>query len=81
MSEKQFENSLAKFAIKHFLTVGLSFSMILFGILFLFTSLIYAASRSVTLRPLRETAIWWFIAGIVSIVVGSFILFKELKTD
>jgi uncharacterized membrane protein YGL010W len=68
-------------AIRMFLMVGLGFTLVLVGFMFMFIGIVMYNTRSIVLEDFRAQAPYWFFSGIICLLVGSYMLHKELREN
>lgn len=78
---KQDKIIMRNVAMKMFLSVGAGFSMVLFSIIAIPVGIIYAISDSPGMLAYQPQGKWWILAGILSLLFGSFILYKVLYDE
>jgi hypothetical protein len=75
------DTQIQNFAIRMFLMVGFGFSLVLAGFMFMFIGILMHNTRSIVLENFRAQAPYWFISGIICLLVGSYMLHKELREN
>ena len=79
--EKQDKKMMRSIAIKLFLSVGAGFSLVLFSIIAIPVGIIYVISDSPGLIAYQPQGKWWILTGILSLIIGSYILYKVLYDE